>query len=161
MNRKWNLATKNSQSRIASHKRLATLAASLALGIAIQGTSFGQIIGGGFVNRVVGGVAIDSEGVARDVLEKDMATWAKEARQVVKGAQGELQQANERHVSLKQLVSALVEADKNHTAISEEVAYLGGLTRIEYILLYPESNDIVLVGPARIGKYPKTAQLSV
>jgi hypothetical protein len=41
-----------------------------------------------------------------------------------------------------------VEADKNRTSIPEDVTYMGGLTRIEYILLYPEKNDIVLVGPA-------------
>ena len=149
MYRKWNLAQALKTFNIAGRKPLFMLAATLALGSNLTDFANGQIIGGGLLPSVVGGVSVDAEGVARDVLATDAARSAELLRQKIQGAGQELKQAtNTRHLSLKMLTAALLEAHQNHAPLSEEIAFMGGLTRIEYNLLYPEQNDIVLVGPA-------------
>jgi len=53
-----------------------------------------------------------------------------------------------RFVSLKQIESEVATARAANKPIPEAVAYLGGLQRIRYVLVYPEQQDIVLAGPA-------------
>ena len=136
--------------RLVQHRPLA--ARSLLTAAILSGffatVSFGQIIGGGF-NRVVGGVSIDADGVVQNVAINNSAEWAERVRLQLKGAPADLAQVTKlRHISLRGLMSKLAEAKQNNSVLAEEVAYLGGLTRVEYILLYPETNDIVLAGPA-------------
>lgn len=50
-----------------------------------------------------------------------------------------------RAVSLTRLESAIAE---NHGIVTDEVRYLAGLQRIDYVFVYPETGDVVLVGPA-------------
>jgi hypothetical protein len=53
-----------------------------------------------------------------------------------------------RKVSLRGIAKAIDEANKTNMGIvPDEVRYLGGLQRIQYILVYPEHQDIVLAGP--------------
>ena len=111
-------------------------------------TASAQILVPGF-NRVVGGVTVDAEGVAQNVSVADQRAWAQQLRQQVQGAPQRLQdEKGLRHVSLKRLAETVAAADREHKSVDEATMYLGGLTRIEYILLYPEQNDIVLAGPA-------------
>jgi hypothetical protein len=134
MNQKWNLLT---------------VASTLSLCVLFSGNASAQIIGGGVFTRAVGGVSIDTDGVVRNILERDSEKLASELRRDLQGASDELKGATKaRHVSLKNLTKALKEADQNHSNVSEDIAMMGGLTRIEYVLIYPEQNDIVLVGPA-------------
>jgi hypothetical protein len=54
-----------------------------------------------------------------------------------------------RCISLRQLEAALQQTDRaNLDQLPDEVKYLAGLQRIQYVLVYPEKQDIVLVGPA-------------
>lgn len=53
-----------------------------------------------------------------------------------------------RKVSLNRLEKAVAEALARNEDLSEEVLGLAGLTRIEYVFLMPDSNDIVIAGPA-------------
>ena len=52
-----------------------------------------------------------------------------------------------RKVSLRQLEAAIAEHRKNGTPISDDMRYLAGMQRIQYVFVYPEHNDIVLAGP--------------
>jgi hypothetical protein len=53
-----------------------------------------------------------------------------------------------RMISLKGIEAALADALANNLGkIPDEVKYLGGLQRIQYVFVYPEQNDIVLAGP--------------
>ena len=52
-----------------------------------------------------------------------------------------------RKVPLRHLESAIEEFNKAGKALPDEVRFLGGLQRIRYVLVYPEQNDILLVGP--------------
>jgi hypothetical protein len=54
-----------------------------------------------------------------------------------------------RKISLRGLNQAIADAYENNMGvIPDEVQYLGGLQRIQYIFVYPEHSDIVIAGPA-------------
>lgn len=112
------------------------------------GSAFGQ--GGGFFRQpIVGGVRIDADGVMRAATMADQNQTLAELRQTLAGPQGELQAATAtRMISLKNVQETLSQARKNNTEIPEETLFLGGLTRVENIYVYPERNDIVLSGPS-------------
>ncbi|MDX1944590.1 MAG: DUF1598 domain-containing protein [Pirellulaceae bacterium] len=102
--------------------------------------------GGG--NRV-GGVTIDAQGALSspdESMRKDivaaMRTRHNEPRK-------ELNLPVEmRRVSLRRLDEALAAA-KEGTAekVADELRFLAGIQRIQYVLVYPDENDIVLAGP--------------
>ena len=50
-----------------------------------------------------------------------------------------------RKVSLNRLERAILD---HQNTITDEMRYLAGLQRVRYVFYYPESNDIVLAGPA-------------
>ena len=53
-----------------------------------------------------------------------------------------------RMVSLRGLNGAIKDAMQNNLGqLPESVQFLAGLQRIQYVLVYPEQNDIVLAGP--------------
>lgn len=53
-----------------------------------------------------------------------------------------------RKVSLNRLERAVADYLSSNKTLDEEMLGLAGLTRIEYVFLMPESNDIVIAGPA-------------
>lgn len=103
--------------------------------------------GGGLYGRAVGGVHIDADGVLRNVAES--SDDLEVARANLIGATGELAQAtNSRLISLSAIRDLVLKSNSDGTPIPEEAAYLGGLTRVENIFVYPDRNDIVIAGPA-------------
>ena len=57
------------------------------------------------------------------------------------------QPAELRKVSLRRVEAVVEECIKNDKQLPDEIKLLGGLQRIEYVLVYPEQRDIVLAGP--------------
>jgi hypothetical protein len=54
-----------------------------------------------------------------------------------------------RKISLKALEAACEKAlTENSGKLPDEIKYLGGLLRVQYVFVYPEQQDIVLAGPA-------------
>ncbi|MBU6238666.1 MAG: DUF1598 domain-containing protein [Planctomycetes bacterium] len=53
-----------------------------------------------------------------------------------------------RKVSLNRLERAVAQSLERNAHLDEEMLGLAGLTRIEYVFLMPDSNDIVIAGPA-------------
>ncbi len=99
--------------------------------------------------RAVGGVHIDAEGVLRSVTSEDSSEALAHTRESLLGASGELAQpVDQRLISLKAIRDLVERSRTTGEAIPEEAAFLGGLTRVENIYVYPERNDIVLSGPA-------------
>src|SRR6185436_3405673 len=49
--------------------------------------------------------------------------------------------------------------DKNGLDLPEEIQYLAGIQRIEFVFLYPEQNDIVLAGPGEGWKVDGNANI--
>lgn len=103
----------------------------------------------GLINeRAVGGIAIDTDGLLQnatvDALGQLQAARAK-ALSPIPTAIGPL--AGQRKVSLRRLQAAIAECHRRGQPLPDTIRYLAGLQRIRYVLVYPEQNDIVLVGP--------------
>ena len=102
-----------------------------------------------FRNNQVGGVAIDTEGVLRQPNPESRKMLLDELRKDLKKVQGQMAMPVElRMVSLRGLEEACEHALRHNLGkIPDEVMFLGGLQRIQYVFVYPERNDIVLAGP--------------
>ena len=122
---------------------------SFAVAVAACSVSFHNAtaqFGGVFGNRGVGGVMIDSNGVLRNATAEDQTLNLEKLRGAMHGAQGDLAKATDlRLVSLKGIQQIALESQKQGKEIPEDVYCLGGLTRIDYVFVYPESQDIVIV----------------
>ncbi len=103
-------------------------------------------IGLGF-QQAVGGVYVDARGVVNNV-ERDGFNKLREVmlKQMQKVDGNLAPSAELRKVSLRQLQAAIAEASASGKEIPDEVRYLGGIQRIQYVFVYPERNDIVLAG---------------
>ena len=115
----------------------------------------------GFNNRSVGGVAVDADGVLRQVTVSERNEQLRQLRQGVGQAAGELSlPAEMRKVSLRGLEAALqAAANDPQGKVPDDVRFLAGLQRIQYILVYPEQNDIVLAGPGEGWKIDEQANV--
>lgn len=105
----------------------------------------------GFNNRVgvVGGISVDADGAVRNVSLQERDGYLQSLRNVVREPGRELEQPIQlRMVSLSKLQREIERAMAADEPLSDAVLYLAGLQRVEYVFVYPESNDIVLAGPA-------------
>jgi hypothetical protein len=126
-------------------RQLAVVLCATVLMAAPLGLFAGRI---NFGNRV-GGVSIDPTGIVGEPSVEDKDALLKKLQKTFKTASPELNLPQEmRKISLKGLLAVVEEAYRNnHGQLPDEVHYLAGLQRIEYVLVYPEENDIVLAGP--------------
>jgi len=99
--------------------------------------------------RAVGGISISVDGVLTNA-ETDMLGSLRSFRERA------LQQipadvstpVAQRKISLKALDAALREQIADGRPLPDVMKYLAGLQHVQYVLVYPEQQDIVLVGPA-------------
>jgi hypothetical protein len=103
---------------------------------------------GQFYTQAVGGISVDAKGVLSNA-EKDhnglRQFWLDNLQQVP----GELNRpAKLRKISLRGLEEALAAVVREEGQLPDEMRFLAGLQRIEYVFVYPEQNDIVLAGYA-------------
>lgn len=121
--------------------------ACIALAAAVLAAPLG--VYAGLRQSAVGGVSIDVAGVVSEPRVDGKERLLNELRKTVKSAPGEMKFPTEiRKISLKGLLAAVEEAYRNNLGqLPDEVQFLAGLQRIEYVLVYPELNDIVLAGP--------------
>jgi len=124
------------------------LAIALALAVLVAPS---LVVGWGFFGgqQQVGGISIDAAGVVGEPVAKAKELLLDELRKTVKDADAEMNVPTEiRKISLKGLLAAIEHAQRNNLRqLPDEVRFLAGLQRIEYVLVYPELNDIVLAGP--------------
>jgi Protein of unknown function (DUF1598) len=98
---------------------------------------------------VVGGVKVDADGVVRSASIADRGEQLKQLRSSMKSPTGQMaEKANLRMISLRKLQEAIQQSIDQDRPLSEELMYLAGLQRVEYVFAYPEQNDIVIAGPA-------------
>jgi hypothetical protein len=98
--------------------------------------------------QVAAGVAVDAEGVLRLKTVTDQGgRLTKEHAAAAKATLGAkvANHSSLRKISLKHLERAILD---KQGALSEEMRYLAGMLRVRYVFYYPESQDIVLAGPA-------------
>jgi hypothetical protein len=131
------------------HNRIVLLARRMALGavLAALGMLSLEPAQAQFVQQQVGGVSIDARGVVTKVRVDEFNELKRHREQAFQPVPGDLKAAALRKVSLRQLEAAITEHRDHGTPISDEMRYLAGLQRIQYVFVYPQHNDIVLAGP--------------
>jgi len=102
-----------------------------------------------FSTRAVGGVMIDPQGMLVTATAADLEQLRQALNQwlgpVPKGLD---EAAPTRRISLRRIEQTVRQCAEAGQELPDGLLYLGGLLRIEYVLVYPEKNDVVLVGPA-------------
>ena len=112
------------------------------------------LAGGNFRGGAVGGVLIDAEGVVSTPTQVYNAELQARWQAGLDPIAGDLQQYTDlRYVSLRGVEAKLAEAAASGEPLADEVRYLAGLLRVQYVLIYPPSEakpegDILLAGPA-------------
>ncbi len=107
--------------------------------------------GFGGLNRigVVGGVSVDAEGAVKSASAIERDGQLSELRRAIQAPSDSLDKPTDlRMISLSKLQGEIARAMSADEPLSEEVLFLAGLQRIEYVFVYPEQHDIVLAGPA-------------
>ncbi len=97
----------------------------------------------GVVVSPAGVLSVKQFGDPGNLLNK---RWAADAKARLAG---DLAKGSElRKVSLNRLEAAIAEKLAKGEPITDEVKYLAGITRLQYVFYYPETKDIVIAGPA-------------
>jgi hypothetical protein len=126
---------------------------SLVAGVyvaAAPGVSYGQVAGA----QQVAGVLIDAAGVLRTVSSKaEQASLAEQRKAAARALPGELQKKSSlRKVALSRLEAEVAKAAATGRGIPPEMRALAGLTRLQYVFIYPAEGEgrgeIVIAGPA-------------
>ena len=102
----------------------------------------------GLIGRQVGGIEIDANGVLsgqKTLLDSEVRDRI--AKGIEKSDAQIKSSAKLRMISLKGLEAAISKAAEAGEQVSSEVKYMAGLQRIEYVIVEPETNDIILAGP--------------
>jgi hypothetical protein len=116
-----------------------------------NGTGTGNGQGQGQVPAGVGGVLVDADGVVRMQSFADPTGQLHRQRAAAARATLDPKLATRsplRKISLTRLEAALKSKLATGGQATEDMRYLAGLTRVQFIFFYPETNDIVLAGPA-------------
>src|SRR5438105_13467271 len=101
------------------------------------------------IQQAVGGVAISTEGVLTVVKTDTLQDLANMRRKALAQLPGNLNQpAKLRSISLSRLQEAIATCQKNNQPLPDEIRYLAGLQRVEYVFVDPQHHDLVLAGPA-------------
>ena len=109
----------------------------------------GNVAGNTFFSTgVVGGVRIDTRGVLTSETTKLDPTLRARIRAGLKASNSRIGDSAElRIISLAGLEDAIVSAKNAGTPLPNEVMYMAGLQRIEFVILSEDNNDVYLGGP--------------
>ena len=107
--------------------------------------------GDGFQGEGLAGIDIDAQGVLRTKMVR--VTTRQLAAQRIAAARAKLnkdmmKESKFRKISLNRLEAAVAKKLKAGEKLPPDMLYLAGLTRITHVFFYPETNDIVIAGPA-------------
>lgn len=118
--------------------------ATLAQG---TGGTGGDTIGGGATS----GVAVDADGVLRRVMANDRSGQLAQQRvqeALLKLDRDVATRSKLRKVSLTRLERVIKQRLADGRGIDDTIRNLAGLTRVQYVFCYPETEDVVIAGPA-------------
>lgn len=137
-----------------------TLGALLVLALAaLLRPADAQTVTTGF-NRAVGGISISPDGLldnATTDAQGQLRRVLAEAMQRVPDVMNKTSRL--RKVSLARLEAAIRKQAETGKPLSDDMVLLAGLQQVRYVLVYPEQNDIVLVGPAEGWKLDQRANV--
>ncbi len=103
------------------------------------------------VSPQAAGVDVDASGVLRMRMVTDPTGQLMRQRlaQFKSALDPELAKPSRlRKISLNRLEAALQESLSNSSGLPDDMRYLAGLTKIQYIFVYPETGEVVIAGPA-------------
>lgn len=121
------------------------LPAALVIGIIVSPPSVARAQ---FFQQAVGGISVDAKGVLSNA-EKDHNGLRQMLLDNLRPVPGVLNEpAKLRKISLRGIEEALAELAANDGRLPDELRFLAGLQRIEYVMVDREHNDIVLAGYA-------------
>ena len=107
------------------------------------------VVNTGNIVNIVGGVRVSVDGVLAQQDERSRAEVLEARRKAMQAAAGDLNQpAKLRMVSLRKLDDAIKQCAESGRPLPDEIRYLAGLQRVQYVFVYPDQKDIVLAGPA-------------
>jgi len=129
-----------------SRRPIRAVAAAALMALALVGNAHGQF-GGGGIGRNTGGIAIDADGIVRNLDARAVESLAAERRAALADAKA-IKAGPLRKVSLAAVTAAVRDAVTAGKAVPIEVMFLGGLQQITAVFVDPDRHDIVLVGPA-------------
>ncbi len=144
----------NGQYRLYAKSQFATafgrvLTSLAALAMVLSSSQAQAQFGFPRLGGVVGGVSIDADGTVRTASAEERSGWLQNVRQIASQPSEQMaENVGLRMVSLTKLQSAIDNAIAENRPLSEDILYLAGLQRVEYVFVYPEKNDIVIAGPA-------------
>jgi len=99
-------------------------------------------------SRAVGGISINPNGSLQNATQEELRALRDLRVQVLEKIPAGLGDLVElRKVSLRGLEAAIAESKQAGKQLPDVVRCLAGLQRIRYVFVYPEQQDIVLVGP--------------
>ena len=97
------------------------------------------------------GVSIDANGILslKKSTRKSKSLWLARQKQAAAAKRTDITATSKlRKVSLTRLERIAGEHLARGERLPEEMQYLAGMTRIEYVFAYPETGDVVIAGPA-------------
>lgn len=104
--------------------------------------------GSNFFLGVVGGVSVDAQKVVRGEYRKLPQADQDRIRKALEQTDADINsETSLRMISLKGLEKAIASAHAAGAQLPADVQYMAGLQRLEYVILSPENNDIILAGP--------------
>jgi hypothetical protein len=114
-------------------------------------TTWDEVGGPGSIAPFPTGVYVDPAGVLRPLLREETDDALATLRQRSRGRtslRDPRTRSTLRMISLARLEKQVQLRLAARLAIPEEMQVLGGLERVQYVFVYPESGDLVLAGPA-------------
>ncbi len=108
--------------------------------------NFGDFFGG---RSAVGGISINAEGVLAGMTSGQFEDIRRERVRNMDATPEALGEETElRRVSLRKLQEEIAKSGETDLQkLPHHLRYLAGLQRVQYVFVYPEQKDIVLVGP--------------
>lgn len=107
--------------------------------------------GEGAIESYRAGIIVDSEGVLKRIKREDAGDWLTQLKRDAAArpkAESAKRQSALRKISLTRLERAVSLRRALGKPVDREMLVLAGLQRIEYVMLYPETGDLVIAGPA-------------
>ena len=146
-----------------SLRSIGTLVTVCAAWCILSTSSFGQGGGGAgggggggtttttVTTQQIAGVIVDADGVLK--MHKFADPGGRLTRTRIASSRASLdpeiaRRSKLRKISLNRLEQAAVEMLERGEELPKDMLYLAGMTRLQYVFFYPETNDIVVAGPA-------------